>query len=58
MSASGGSLESYYESDFKLHYHMKYSRDDIENMLPFERDLLIGLYVKQKEDEENDDPKS
>jgi hypothetical protein len=31
---------------------MEYSREDIENMLPFERDILVGLYIKQKEREE------
>jgi len=56
MSASGPTLESYYETDFKLHYFMKYTRDDIENMYPFERDILIGLYVKQKEHEDKSTP--
>jgi hypothetical protein len=30
---------------------MKYNRTEIEEMMPFERDVLIGLYNKQKEEE-------
>jgi hypothetical protein len=44
-------MEDYYKTEFLLHYHMKYNRTEIEEMMPFERDVLIGLYNKQKEEE-------
>ena len=34
-----------------MHYQMGYSRDEIANMLPFEKDILIGEYNRQKEKE-------
>ena len=37
-----------------MHYNMGYSRDEIENMLPFEKDILIGQYNIQKDKETKD----
>lgn len=33
---------------------MKYSREDIHNMTPFEIDVLMGMWADQKEKEKND----
>jgi len=52
MSLSGVGLYDYHRIDFQLHYFMKYSREDIENMLPYERDLLIAFFNDQKKKED------
>jgi len=46
------SLESYYKTNFSLVQHHKYSLTEIENMLPWEREIYIAL-LKQYIEEEN-----
>ena len=42
------------ETNFMMMHHHKYSLSDIENLLPWERQIYIGLLVNQlKEDKEN-----
>jgi hypothetical protein len=48
----------YYELDFQMHYFMNYSRDEIENMYPYERDILLGLFQRQKEHEKEEAEKN
>ncbi len=46
-------LENYYIAIFSLVQHHKYNVTDIENLIPFERDLFIDLlmkYLKELED--------
>ena len=45
-------LESYYKVNFALMQHHKYSITEIENMMPWERDVYITL-LKQYIEEEN-----
>ena len=45
-------LESYYKVNFALMQHHKYSITEIENMMPWERDVYITL-LKQFIEEEN-----
>ena len=45
-------LESYYRINFALMQHHKYSLWDIENMLPWERDIYVSL-LQQHIEEEN-----
>lgn len=45
-------LESYYKTNFALMQHHKYSLTELENMLPWERDIYIVL-LKNWIDEEN-----
>lgn len=54
MSSGGHSLESYYDEWFKLYYHCKMTFDQYENLLPFERDIFIGMWNNQREEEERD----
>lgn len=52
MALSHNNLESYYISIFSLAQHHKYSITEIENLLPFERDIYIELlsnYIQQVE---------
>ena len=45
-------LESYYKVNFALMQHHKYSITEIENMMPWERDVYVTL-LKQYIEEEN-----
>ena len=45
-------LESYIKLNFSLMQHHKYSLTEIENMIPWERDIYLGL-LNQYIEEEN-----
>ena len=45
-------LESYYKVNFALIQHHKYSLTEIENMIPWEREIYISL-LQQYIEEEN-----
>ena len=45
-------LESYYKLNFALMQHHKYSFTELENMIPWEREVYISL-LKQYIEEEN-----
>jgi len=45
-------LESYYKINFSLMQHHKYSLSDIENMIPWEREIYVSL-LQQHIEEEN-----
>ena len=44
-------LESYFKLNFALIQHHKYSLTEIENMMPWERDIYVGLLNQWIEDE-------
>ena len=44
-------LESYYKINFALIQHHKYSLTEIENMMPWERDIYVGLLRLHIEEE-------
>ena len=44
-------LESYFKLYFALMQHHKYSLTEIENMMPWERDIYLGLLNQYIEDE-------
>ena len=46
------SLESYYKINFALIQHHKYSLTEIENMIPWEKDVYVAL-LEQYIEEEN-----
>ena len=45
------SLESYYETNFALVQHHKYSLTELENMIPWEREVYIGLLMNYLEEQ-------
>ena len=45
-------LDSYIKLNFALIQHHKYSLTEIENMMPWERDIYVGL-LNQWVEEEN-----
>ena len=50
-------LESYFRINFALMQYHKYSLTEIENMMPWERDIYLAL-LKQHIDEENEKVKA
>ena len=52
MALSHVTLSSYYEMNFGLMQHHKYSLTELENMIPWERDIYIGLLINHLEEEE------
>lgn len=46
-------LGNYYQTNFALMQHHKYSLSELENMIPWERQLYIDLLMKYLK-EEND----
>ena len=44
-------LESYFKLNFALIQQHKYSLTEIENMMPWERDIYLGLLNQYIEDE-------
>ena len=48
-------LESYYKVSFSLIQYHKYSLTEIENMIPWERDIYVSLlvnYIKEENEKE------
>ena len=45
-------LESYYKLNFALMQHHKYSLTELENMIPWEREIYVSL-LQQYVEEEN-----
>ncbi len=52
MSMAHEDLESYYKVNFSLMQHHKYSLTELENMIPWEREIYLSL-LKQYIEEEN-----
>ena len=46
------SLENYYKTNFALMQHHKYSLTELENMMPWERDVYINLLIAHLQEEE------
>ena len=46
------SLENYYKTNFALMQHHKYSLTELENMIPWEHDVYIGLLMAFIQEEE------
>lgn len=62
MALSHNTLANYYSINFSLIQHHKYSISDIENLIPFERDVYVQMLVeylkeveeaKQKQQQKN-----
>ena len=46
------SLVNMYQMNFALMHHHKYSLTELENMIPFERDVYVGLLKNYLEEME------
>ena len=45
-------LENYFRLNFALMQYHKYSLKEIENMMPWERDIYVGLLQQHLEEEQ------
>ena len=45
-------LENYFRLNFALMQYHKYSLTEIENLIPWERDIYVGLLKQHLEEEE------
>jgi len=45
------SLESYYETNFSLIHHHKWSLTEIENLIPWERDVYVTMLSEHLQEE-------
>jgi len=45
------SLESYFKTNFALMQHHKYSLTELENMMPWEREIYVTLLAQYIEEE-------
>jgi len=56
MVLSHNTLANYYQTNFSLMQHHKYSLSDIDNMIPWERDIYVKMLIeylkKLKEEQE------
>jgi len=53
IALSHDSLENYYKTNFALMQHHKYSLTELDNMMPWERDIYLGLlmnYLKEEKE--------
>ena len=46
------SVKSHYELNFSMMQHHKYSLTELEEMMPWEREIYVGLLIKHLEEEE------
>lgn len=51
MALSHDNLVNYYKTNFTMMQEHKYSLTEIENMLPWEREIYIGMLVDYIEKE-------
>jgi len=51
MCVSHDSLENHYKVNFMLMQHHKYSLSDLENMIPWERQVYLGLLTQYLKEE-------
>ena len=45
------SLENYYKTNFALMQHHKYSLTELENMMPWERDIYVDMLITHIKEE-------
>ena len=51
MTLSHDSLYNYYKTNFSLMQHHKYSLTELEKMMPWEREIYIGLLAEHIKEE-------
>ena len=55
IALSHDSLENYYQTNFAMMQHHNYSLAELENMIPWERDIYLGLllnYIKEEKEKQ------
>lgn len=51
MAMSHDTLYNFYKMNFALLQFHKYSLEDIENMIPFEREIYVAMLIQFLEEE-------
>jgi len=51
INLSHESLANYYKTNFALMQYHKYGLAEIENMIPFEREIYVSMLVQHLEEE-------
>ena len=51
IALSHDSLTNYFETNFALMQHHKYSLDELEKMMPWEREVYVSLLVNYLKEE-------
>ena len=51
LSLGGDSLQNYYKTNFALMQYHKYSLSELENMLPWEREVYLTLLIEHIREE-------
>jgi hypothetical protein len=51
MTLSHDNLSNYYQTNFALLQHHKYSLTELENMIPWEREIYLNMLLKFLEEE-------
>lgn len=51
MALAHDSLYNFYKTNFALMQYHKYSLEDLENMISFERDVYVALLMQHLEEE-------
>lgn len=51
LSLARDSLEDYYRTNFALMQHHKYSLSELENMMPWERDVYTAMLINHIREE-------
>ena len=51
MTLAQDSLYNYYKTNFGMMQYHKYSLTEIENMMPWEREIYIGLLMEHIKEE-------
>jgi len=51
LTLSHDSLNNYYQTNFAMMQHHKYSLTELENMVPWEREIYLTLLIKYLEEE-------
>ena len=51
ISLSHTSLHAYYKTNFDLMQHHKYSLSELENMMPWEREIYVKMLIDHLRDE-------
>lgn len=49
MVLSHNTLANYYQTNFSLMQHHKYSLSDIDGMIPWERDIYVKMLIEYLE---------
>ena len=51
MSLSHDNLYNYYKTNFGMMQHHNYSLTELENMMPWEREIYVGLLLEHIKEE-------